>query len=120
MDFLNHLTELSPPVALAVLLWFTGIALKRSPWQNWLIPFILPVLGAILYPAIAETAKVSYSVSSPVVWNAIIGAIIGYSATGFDQQIRQFVNRPKKFDGKTSFITKPNAPPSPPPAPPAP
>lgn len=117
MDLLNNLTELSPPVALAVLLWFTGAALKRSPWQNWLIPFTLPVLGAILYPLIAESAKVSYDVRNPAVFNAIIGAVIGYSATGFDQQIRQWLSRSTKPDGKTSFISRPDAPAGSPPAP---
>jgi hypothetical protein len=120
MDFLDNLTQLSPPVALAVLLWFTGKAIKKSQWQNWLIPFALPIFGAILYPFIAETASVSYSVKNPVVFNAIIGAVIGYSSTGLDQQIRQWLDRPTNPDGKTSYIARNETLPPGPPAPPAP
>lgn len=118
-ELINDLTQLSPPMALAIALWVVGNAIKKSRIENWLIPFILPLLGALAFPFIADTAKVSYSVRSPMLFNALIGMAIGGAATAMDQAIWQWVSRTKNPDGKTAFLVKPdeNTPPAPPPPP---
>lgn len=103
---LDQITQLSPPVVLVLALWVLGVALKKSPWSDWLIPFALPVAGAILFPLIAETGSVSYSVKSPTVFNGIIGFFLGGASVCFDQQIWQFFNRGQTADGKTALLKK--------------
>jgi len=93
LDLVENLTQLSPPMALAVALWFFGYGLKRSPMPDWLIPFVLPCVGAALFPFIAETASVSYSVKSPALFNAIIGFCIGGAAVTMNEAVKQFANR---------------------------
>lgn len=116
-ELINDLTQLSPPMALAVALWVVGNAISRSRIENWLIPFILPLLGALVYPLIADNSKMSYTVHSPMMVNALTGVAIGWTATALDQTIWQWISRTKSPDGKTSFLTKPdeNTPPTPPP-----
>ena len=93
LDLVENLTQLSPPMALAVALWFFGYGLKRSPMPDWLIPFVLPVVGAALFPFVAETASVSYSVKSPALFNAIIGFCIGGAAVAMNEAAKQFLSR---------------------------
>lgn len=119
-ELINDLVHMSPPVALAAALWVVGTIIKRSRIENWLIPFILPLLGALTYPFIADTSKVSYEVHSPMLVNALIGVTIGWMATAADQTIWQFISRTKNPDGKTSFLAKPDETTPVPPSPPAP
>lgn len=118
-DLINNLTQLSPPVALATALWVVGNALKRSRVENWLIPFILPLLGALAYPFIADMSKVSYEVHSPMLFNALIGLAIGGTATAMDQAAWQWLSRTKNTEGQTTFLAKSDETTPLPPAPPA-
>lgn len=93
MSELSQLSELSPPILLALALNLLGAFLKKSPIQDWLIPFVLIVAGAIVYPTIAEVGKVSFDVSNPVMFNAVIGAVIGGASVGINQAFRQFITR---------------------------
>lgn len=130
LELVDNITQLSPPAALAAALWVVGNAIKKSRFENWLIPFVLPLLGALAFPFIAETANVNYQVRSPMLFNGLIGMAIGGAATGLDQMFGQWLARTKNLDGKTSFVanyeetppaTKPDeTSPAPPPSPPAP
>ena len=93
MNELSQLSELSPPILLALALNLLGSFLKKSPIQDWLIPFVLIGVGAAVYPVIAEVGKVSFAVASPTAFNAVIGAVIGGASVGINQAFRQFTNR---------------------------
>lgn len=105
---MNELTELlqsSPPIALALALNAVGLALKRSPIACWLIPFILPILGAAAYPFIAEPGKVNFECRNPDLLLAIYGFVIGSGSVGINQMLRQFLDR-RNEDGDTKFLKK--------------
>jgi Phage holin family Hol44, in holin superfamily V len=93
LDLIENVTQLSPPALLAVGLWFLGSGLKKSPMPDWLIPFVLPCVGAALFPFIADTTSVSYSVKSPTAFNAIVGFCIGGAAVAMNEAVKQFTNR---------------------------
>lgn len=105
MDLLTDITQLSPPLALALALSFVGFGLKRSPVADWLIPWILIAAGAALYPLISEVGKISYTVSHPEAFAAVIGACIGGFAVGGHQAIKQMLNE-LKLRNETKFIKK--------------
>ena len=90
---LDQITQLSPPVALAAALWFLGAFLKRSPVPDWLIPFLLPLVGAIAFPFIADTSEVNFNVRSPAMFHAILGFCIGGAAVAMNEAGKQFLNR---------------------------
>lgn len=105
---MNELTELlqsSPPIALALALNAIGLALKKSPVACWLIPFILPALGAGIYPFIAEAGKVNFECRNPDMLLAIYGFVIGSGSVGINQMLRQFLDR-RNEDGETKFLKK--------------
>lgn len=110
MDTIAKLTELSPPVLLALALYLFGRFLKRSPVADWMIPFILIAAGAAVNPLVAEVGKVSYNVQSPVAFNALIGACIGGLAVAGHQGAKQFMANFRSNDNSTTFTKKePNA-----------
>ena len=90
---LTDILQASPPLALAVALNVVGEALKRSPVPNWMLPLILPLLGALAYPFIAEAGKVNYEVARPDVLLGIYGFCIGAASVGLNQMFRQFLGR---------------------------
>jgi hypothetical protein len=104
MSFIEEILELSPPVALTVALNLVGVFLKKSPINDWLIPFILMVLGAVVYPFICETAKVSYQVTYPVILNAIYGLCIGGLAVGIHASWKSFLHA--KSGGDTRLFRR--------------
>jgi hypothetical protein len=73
LDLIENVTQLSPPALLAVALYGLGFVLKKSPMPDWLIPFVLPCVGAVLFPFIADTASVSYTVKSPAACAGLSG-----------------------------------------------
>lgn len=93
-------SQLSPPIALALALNLLGMALKRSPMPSWGIPTVLPLLGGVAYPFIAETGKVSFECRNPDVLLAIYGVVIGAGAVGLNQAVRQFLGRNGNGQGK--------------------
>lgn len=103
----ESILQLSPTVALVVALNIFGTALKKSPISNWLIPYLLLLAGAIVYPLIADP-KLYVTVTNPLALKTIHGFLIGGCSTGIHQAFRQFADRPKKVDGSTELITTPN------------
>jgi hypothetical protein len=93
MESLN-INELAPPLVLSFVLNGFGYFLKQTPYsKDWAIPFILMILGAIIYPFVAELDKMQFNVKSITVFNALIGAGIGALAVGLNQAFKQFTKR---------------------------
>lgn len=106
MSEITDIMQASPPIALAIALNLLGLALKNSPIQNWMIPLLLPVIGSAAYPFIAERGKVNFECANPVVLLAIYGFVIGAGSVGFNQMLRQFLDR-KNGSGNTGLLKKP-------------
>lgn len=103
----TEILDFSPPVGLGVGLLMLGFFLKRSPLADWLIPLLIMVTGAAIYPFIAEIGKVSATITNPNLYNAVIGAGIGGLVTGGHQAVKQFL---KDRKGDTTFTKKPEEP----------
>ena len=87
---INFLFQLAPPLVLMLALNVVGLAVKKSPIPSWLIVWILPAIGAALYPHIADwTGAPSYDVQHPAVLNALYGVAIGGAAVWGNQLFRQ-------------------------------
>lgn len=87
---INSLFQLAPPLVLLLALNVVGLGLKRSPVPDWLIVWILPGLGAALYPQVADwTGTASYHVKHVIVLNALYGVAIGGLSVWGNQLLRQ-------------------------------
>lgn len=106
MNEIMEIVQSSPPIALAIALNLLGLALKKSPIQNWIIPLALPVAGAIAYPFIAESGKINFECKNPDMLLAVYGFVIGSGSVGLNQMLRQFLDR-KNGSGNTEFLKKP-------------
>jgi hypothetical protein len=102
------ISTLSPPVLLALVLNGIGLFLKRSPINDWLIPFILIALGAIIYPFIADVAEVAEGTRNATAYRVVVGAAIGVVSVGAHATIKQFLGR-KNGTGQTDYIRKPES-----------
>lgn len=98
MNEISDIVTLSPPLLLALVLNGVGVFLKKSPVVDWLIPFILVVLGAAIYPFIGLG-------EGGTVRQAMVGAAIGVMSVGMHQAARQFFAR-KTATGETHFIKR--------------
>lgn len=101
MNVVNEILEMSPPVALAVGLVLLGWCLKRSPFPSWAIPLGLCVVGAVIFPFIADAGKVSFQVRNPVVFHGLIGGIIGLASTGLHAQFQHIIERFLPVNGES-------------------
>lgn len=97
----NGILSASPAVVLSGILVCMGYWLKKVPWlKDWIIPFILPLLGAIFYPFIAEATPKLMTAKFPFMQNVVYGAGMGAAAVWMNQIYRQFVGR--KLDSSSS------------------
>lgn len=110
MDWINDILQQSPVVMMVMLLNLVGSSLKKSPVCDWMIPWILGALGAILYPCIADTSQVAFNVAHPVVVQAMQGAFIGGMSVAIHQAVMQFLRRPRGESGNTQFIRRTDPP----------
>ena len=99
---MSDILEYSPPVALAIALNLLGLALKKSPVANWLIPLLLPFIGMGVYPFIS--LPMHYQVPNPTVLMAVYGFCIGAGSVGLNQAIKQVIGAKK--NGDTTFFEK--------------
>ena len=93
---LSDIIDLSPPVALALMLNLVGMAMKRSPIADWVIPWVMMGLGSLVYGMVASTADIGYDVRYPQLLNFIHGACIGGASVGLHQTVKQFIEQPAK------------------------
>lgn len=105
MSDIMEFIQASPPIALAVALNFLGLGLKKSPIADWLIPLLLPAVGAAVYPFIAEAGRINFECKNPMALMAVYGFAIGAGSVGLHQALRQFIGR-KNGSGNTEFLKK--------------
>lgn len=89
-----------------------GLLLKRSPVQNWVIPWVALGLGVVLYPLIGDPSQVPWNVRSPLAHSLVLGGLIGWASVGGHQTLLTLLRKPE--DGGTAFLKR--LPPSDPPA----
>lgn len=96
--------SLSAPLVVILVCNILGIALKKSPLANWMIPFILLGAGTISYFFIGDPTAVYPAVSrgKMLVWGFLYagGAVFGH------QLLNEWINRPKHKGGDTTFIER--------------
>ena len=105
------LLSASPAVMLVLVLNFVGFAVKRIPKiPNWLIPILLPVVGAILFPFVGERTAAIQAAHFPGAQLALYGAGLGCAAVGLHQAMRQWLGREASVltggSGDTETISK--------------
>ena len=116
-DTVKTILDASPAVVLMVVLNFIGFAVKRIPAiPNWLIPFILPVLGGLAYPYVGEFSPAIKLAKHPAALMVLYGVGIGCAAVGVNQALKQYAGRASSLltggTGNTDTITKPVDPPA--------
>lgn len=57
-----------------------GILIKRSPLPNWLIPWVLVLVGTIVYPLLASPKNISPDIQHPYLVLGIFGFLLGVAA----------------------------------------
>ncbi len=110
---LDDLLQLKAIPLLFVACNVIGMVLKKSPVQNWLIPWVLLIIGAVTYPFISDPGDAPYAMRSPLVHSMLIGAIIGWASVGGHQALsalRESVGQ--RTDGGTTFMKKPEPTPT--------
>ena len=93
-DALDFILDAKPPMLLAIGLTVLALGIKKSPLPDWLIPILMLVAGAVAYPFIAETGKVSFQVRSPALFNALIGLCIGGASQALQDKICGWIFKP--------------------------
>lgn len=111
---IKDLLELSPPVALLVALLMLGFYLKRSPFPSWAIPLTNGAIGAGIYPFVAEMSKVSFQVKNPMVFNALLGLVVGLASSGLQTQFKGILERFLPTNGESKEREKTNEKDNPP------
>ena len=92
-ELISQIVEMSPAALFVLGFNGLGLALKKSPVPDWTIPYLLGLLGALLYPCIVDPAKVSYTMAYPVVYQAMTGAVLAGASVYLNQITKQFLNR---------------------------
>ena len=108
MDIVEQLVSVSPRIALVLVLCVVGYWLKRSPFPNWMIPWVLILLGAIAYPVMADWKDDDYT-AQLVMLNVLLGMLLGAASVGLHQTVRTlfpFLFPPK---GQTEILNKKDA-----------
>lgn len=112
MNEIENILKMSPPFLLALVLTGFGKVLKATPRiPDWSIPYILPIIGAVIYPWVADAAMLTAKVSHPTVLNALYGVGIGGWAVGLNQAFRQWPGR-KATNEQESSATRDGAGPA--------
>lgn len=99
MDELTIITKLTPVPLLILALNVLALGIKKVPKvPNWLIPIILPIVGAALYPFIGGMVPITgiESLSYPAVFYGLIGFVCGGIAVWGHQVVIQLTNRNDK------------------------
>ena len=105
MNEITDILKLSPPLLLVVALGCLGKVIKCIPKvPNWIIPIVLPIVGAILYRSIGTAFPLPWiaEVHSPGVVYAVMGFVLGSAAVGFHQAWQQWIGRNDDIDPSDS------------------
>lgn len=91
-EAINTLFEASPPLALALAINFLLYSLKKTKqFRDEMLPITAVIFGALVYPWIADIAKVVPVVKSPLVYNMVFGSGIGGLSVAMHQQVKQWL-----------------------------
>jgi len=105
---LNVLTKLAPVPLLVVALNVLALGFKRVPaLPNWLIPVVLPGIGALIYPFIGEMVPITGidKLQYPWVFYGLIGLVCGGVAVWGHQLVTQILQRKVNGDTPTPTTT---------------
>jgi len=103
-EVIEQIFELSAPALMVVLLVLLGWTIKGSPVPNWLIPWILVLVGTFVFPQICDRQAIVYNAYNPTVYTHVIGAILGFAAGGFYEWIlKRILDRFKPPNPNTSI-----------------
>lgn len=90
----DSILKMSPPVALVVGLNAIMYYLRRTPKiPKWIVPWLIMLLSAIIYPLVTHRKDMIFSVPYPVVAQIVIGLIIGFAAIGTHRLFQQTIWR---------------------------
>jgi hypothetical protein len=93
-DLISFITNAAPSVILVLTLNGFGLAIKKVPYvPDWLIPLILPVAGALIYPFVGEYSPVVLKAQIPTLLMGLYGFGLGWVAVGANQFWRQMIGR---------------------------
>lgn len=103
MNELKQISDLilttSPSVVFTAIMVFMGYGLKKAPIvKDWWIPFILPLVGAIFFPFVAEWSPRVAAAKHPYMQLALYGAALGAIGVWGNQAYRQFLGRNEPTD----------------------
>lgn len=105
-DVIDPLFTYSPPVLLAIVIIMIVHYVKRIPViQSWHIPLVAMAIGAIVFPFIADTAKVPFNVRNPTVLNMMYGLAIGGLAIAFHQVFKLGKERREEIKDEKAAAT---------------
>lgn len=88
----EQLTHAPSHLLLLLALLFLGMLIKKSPLPNWTIPWLLAIVGAIVYPLIASPTNMdpSFREGAEVKVLALYGFLLGIGTVVFHRWVRQF------------------------------
>lgn len=114
-DFINAVFEQPPRIMIVLGLVLFGYGWKKSAWNDRWIPFVLPFLGMLLFPAFLchHLATLGRCMAE--------GFVGGNIAVWLNQAYRQlFVSKEGDKGLVTTFLRRSDVPPDSPPPPPPP
>lgn len=102
IDTCNQITQLSPAILLAVVLYVVGFALKKAKFfPNALVPWVPALLGASIYPCMVDSASIEYHIKNPTIYNMLTGFALGALPTWGYEAAKAFMKPEDDDDGLT-------------------
>jgi hypothetical protein len=95
VDIVYQVVLLGPMAVLLVAANFLGYAMKKTGIKGKFIPWALMGFGAALYPFIAELRIDGPVVRSVIVYQVLIGLMVGGFAVALHQGISRFAGIPE-------------------------
>lgn len=105
MEIIDQLLAVSPRIALVLVLCVIGFLMKRSPLPNWLIPWILLILGGAGYTVMADVKDEDYT-AKLIFYNVVLGMLLGAASVGLHSTVRTIFPFLFPEKGETEMIKK--------------
>lgn len=112
-QIIQQVLEVSPPVALSLLINFAITFLRRAPkLEKWQLNLLAFLIGGIAYPFIADPTKIGFAVHNPLASEIVTGLLIGGFSIGSNQLFRNTLEKIglTTNGNDTVIITKPIVP----------
>lgn len=120
-NLVQQLTDVSPPVAMAIVLAVLYcFAVSQSKISRLVIDLLVVGGAAAIYPQLADPGKVGFAVHNPMAAEVVTGALIGTAAIVFSPLVRKVlvkVGALSEPQPKDTNETVPSPSPSKPPTP---